>query len=446
MNADNLTFKNILDNLSGNIVIIDCNHFITYINSAALNFFNNVDSNFHDKFPYAKASDLIGKNVSEFHKNPEYQNNLLDNLADKIELCFKLGCFQVEVKVTPLIDESGQRLGSISEWQDVTNKKIYIELLAANQELAFQNIEKEKRAAELVIANQELAFQKLEKEKRAVELFIANENITVINEEYQAMHEELKLQNIEKERRAAELVIANAALAFQNIEKEKRAVELVIANQEKRAAKLEVIHLELMIEVMLHYNEKVNRTHELEIANQVIQQLAFYDELTKLANRRLLIDRLNHAMITSERTKEYGAVMFLDLDKFKLLNDNFGHDAGDALLIETANRLNNCVRKMDTVARFGGDEFVVLLNDLGDDDVEAKKTALTIAEKIRLTLAEPYQLNVGGKIIEHQCTSSIGIIDFIGITKSRNDILKQADDAMYQAKSSGRNAINFFTI
>ena len=151
-------------------------------------------------------------------------------------------------------------------------------------------------------------------------------------------------------------------------------------------------------------------------------------------------------MITSERTKEYGAVMFLDLDKFKLLNDNFGHDAGDALLIETANRLNNCVRKMDTVARFGGDEFVVLLNDLGDDDVEAKKTALTIAEKIRLTLAEPYQLNVGGKIIEHQCTSSIGIIDFIGITKSRNDILKQADDAMYQAKSSGRNAINFFTI
>ena len=177
MNADNLTFKNILDNLSGNIVIIDCNHFITYINSAALNFFNNVDSNFHDKFPYAKASDLIGKNVSEFHKNPEYQNNLLDNLADKIELCFKLGCFQVEVKVTPLIDESGQRLGSISEWQDVTNKKIYIELLAANQELAFQNIEKEKRAAELVIANQELAFQKLEKEKRAEELVIANADL-----------------------------------------------------------------------------------------------------------------------------------------------------------------------------------------------------------------------------------------------------------------------------
>ena len=179
---------------------------------------------------------------------------------------------------------------------------------------------------------------------------------------------------------------------------------------------------------------------------EMIHQLAFYDALTQLANRRLLIDRLERAIITSERTKEYGALMFLDLDKFKSLNDTFGHHAGDALLIEVAQRLNHCVRKMDTVARFGGDEFVVLLNELGTDGVEAKKTAWAIAEKIRLTLAQPYQLNVDGEIIEHQCTSSIGVVDFIGTTKSQDDILKQADDAMYQAKKSGRNAIHFFEI
>jgi diguanylate cyclase (GGDEF)-like protein/PAS domain S-box-containing protein len=177
---------------------------------------------------------------------------------------------------------------------------------------------------------------------------------------------------------------------------------------------------------------------------EIIRQLAFYDPLTKLANRRLLIDRLEHAILASEREKEYGALMFLDLDKFKPLNDKFGHDAGDALLVEVAKRLNNCVRKVDTVARFGGDEFVVLLNELGADDVNAKQIALSIAEKIRLTLAEPYQLNVGGKIIEHQCTSSIGVVDFIGAIKSQDDILKQADDAMYQAKNGGRNTINFF--
>ena len=174
---------------------------------------------------------------------------------------------------------------------------------------------------------------------------------------------------------------------------------------------------------------------------EIIQQLAFYDALTQLANRRLLLDRLNQAIIASERTKEYGALMFLDLDKFKPLNDKFGHDAGDALLIEVARRLNNCVRKIDTVARFGGDEFVVLLHELGADDFEAKQTALAIAEKIRMTLAQPYQLNVGDKTIEHQCTSSIGVVDFIGSTKSKDDILKQADDAMYQAKKAGRNAI-----
>ncbi|MGB4498074.1 MAG: diguanylate cyclase [Methylococcaceae bacterium] len=174
---------------------------------------------------------------------------------------------------------------------------------------------------------------------------------------------------------------------------------------------------------------------------ELIRQLAFYDPLTKLANRRLLIDRLEQVILVSEREQEYGALMFLDLDKFKPLNDKFGHDAGDALLVEVAQRLNQCVRKVDTVARFGGDEFVVLLSELGTDEIEAKQIALSIAEKIRLALAEPYQLTVGRKIIEHRCTSSIGMVDFVGSIKNQDDILKCADDAMYRAKNGGRNKI-----
>ncbi len=174
---------------------------------------------------------------------------------------------------------------------------------------------------------------------------------------------------------------------------------------------------------------------------EIINQLAFYDPLTKLANRRLLIDRLEHSLLESERLKEYGALMFLDLDKFKPLNDQYGHEAGDELLIEVGKRLKCCVREIDTVARFGGDEFVILLNKLGEIETKAKKTTLTIAEKIRHSLAEPYRLNINREIVTHQCSSSIGVVNFIGSTQSQSDLFKKADDAMYQAKNNGRNTI-----
>lgn len=175
---------------------------------------------------------------------------------------------------------------------------------------------------------------------------------------------------------------------------------------------------------------------------EIISQLAFYDPLTKLANRRLLNDRLEHSLLESKRTKEYGALMFLDLDKFKPLNDQHGHEAGDELLIEVGKRLKRSVREIDTVARFGGDEFVVLLNKLGKTEVDAKQRSLEIAEKIRCLLAKPYQLNIGNRTIEHKCTSSIGVVNFIGITKSQTEIFKQADAAMYKSKNNGRNVIH----
>ena len=180
-----------------------------------------------------------------------------------------------------------------------------------------------------------------------------------------------------------------------------------------------------------------------------IHRLAFYDALTQLPNRLTLNDRLRQAMATNKRSGYHGALMFLDLDNFKPVNDTYGHEVGDLLLIEVADRLKTCIRAMDTVARFGGDEFVVMLSDLHADEAGSIAHARIVAEKIRLILSEPYRLTVKheGKAdttIEHRCTASIGIALFRDHEASRDDILKWADTAMYQAKEAGGNRIRFF--
>jgi diguanylate cyclase (GGDEF)-like protein/PAS domain S-box-containing protein len=181
-----------------------------------------------------------------------------------------------------------------------------------------------------------------------------------------------------------------------------------------------------------------------------VRQLAFYDPLTRLPNRRLLNDRLSQTMAANKRSANYGAMNFLDLDNFKSLNDTHGHDAGDLLLIEVARRLTACVREVDTVARFGGDEFVVLLSDLSSDRAEARANAELVAEKIRSALSEPYFVTLAHegqvqKTVEHHCTASIGVALF-NHEASPNDILKWADDAMYEAKGAGRNSVRFHTL
>jgi len=179
-----------------------------------------------------------------------------------------------------------------------------------------------------------------------------------------------------------------------------------------------------------------------------IRQLAFYDTLTHLANRRLLVEHLDQAMSASKRSHRHGALLFLDLDNFKSLNDTHGHGVGDLLLIEVAERLKTCVREADTVARFGGDEFVVLLCELDTHKVEATAQAAAIAEKIRIRLAEPYVLQAAPSdpatgTIEHRCTASIGVAVFHGRDESQNSVIDRADAAMYQAKEEGRNRIRF---
>lgn len=160
-------------------------------------------------------------------------------------------------------------------------------------------------------------------------------------------------------------------------------------------------------------------------------------------------DRLSQALASSRRSATYVAVMVLDLDNFKPLNDKHGHGAGDLLLIEAAQRLKGCVRNIDTVARYGGDEFVVILGELDANREAAIAQVGAVAEKIRIKLTEPYVLKVtrlGNPdiTVEHHCTASIGIAMAINHEMSQDDIVKHADAAMYKAKDSGRNAIRFY--
>lgn len=178
-----------------------------------------------------------------------------------------------------------------------------------------------------------------------------------------------------------------------------------------------------------------------------IHRLAFYDPLTSLPNRRLLIDRLHQALAVAARSGARGAVLFMDLDNFKPLNDTHGHEAGDLLLAEVARRLTACVRKVDTVARFGGDEFVVVLNELGKEDAECREHAAIVARKILAALAQPYELisrpgESAQRIVHKDVGASIGVALFDPESSAEN-VLKWADHAMYQAKQAGRNRIHF---
>ena len=187
---------------------------------------------------------------------------------------------------------------------------------------------------------------------------------------------------------------------------------------------------------------------ERKQAEKIILDLATHDALTHLPNRRLLLDRLGQAMAASKRSGRYGALMFMDLDDFKLLNDQHGHGAGDLLLLEVARRIGACVRQVDTVARFGGDEFVVILNQLDVDQSESVAQSGSVAEKLRASLEQTYQLKLeqeglAAASIEHRCSASIGVALFLDHEGSTEDIIQRADRAMYQAKQAGGNLIRF---
>jgi diguanylate cyclase (GGDEF)-like protein/PAS domain S-box-containing protein len=175
-------------------------------------------------------------------------------------------------------------------------------------------------------------------------------------------------------------------------------------------------------------------------AEEEIRNLAFFDPLTKLPNRRLFRDRLDHALASSARNGREGALLFIDLDNFKTINDTLGHDFGDMLLQQVAERLTACVREGDTVSRLGGDEFMLILEDLSKLTLEAAEQTELICEKILLSLNMPYQLGTH----ESRNTPSIGATLLKGHQFTADQLIKQADIAMYQAKKAGRNTLRFF--
>lgn len=175
-------------------------------------------------------------------------------------------------------------------------------------------------------------------------------------------------------------------------------------------------------------------------AEKTIRHLAFYDPLTQLPNRRLLMDRLEHALLASSRSKHYGALLYLDMDHFKNLNDTKGHHYGDIFLQQVATRLKASVREEDTVARLGGDEFVVMLENLDHNADHAAIHAKSVGDKIVVTLNQPCVLNG----YEYYSSCSIGIALFHGEKSQLDNLLTQADTSMYEAKKSGRNTLRFF--
>lgn len=179
---------------------------------------------------------------------------------------------------------------------------------------------------------------------------------------------------------------------------------------------------------------------ERKAAEKEIESLAFYDPLTRLPNRRLLLDRMHQALAGSIHSRRMGAILFIDLDNFKIINNTSGHDVGDQILIEVAQRLTRCVREADTVAHLGADEFVVMLEDLSGNSQLAASQAKDVSEKILATLDEPYMISGG----VHHNTPSIGVTLFSNPESTVDELLKQANIAMFQAKLAGRNTLRFF--
>ncbi|MFT6926726.1 MAG: diguanylate cyclase (GGDEF)-like protein [Psychromonas sp.] len=270
--------------------------------------------------------------------------------------------------------------------------------------------------------------------------------VEVVNEK------DTSLQNNEQTKQTTKLVMVNKELNFQNNEKQKCAAELAIAcakdavgqaprkNDELYSEYLHIKAVKNAQGMVTNYVEKLTDITTIKAASDEIERLAFYDPLTQLPNRRLFLDRLNQALAVSTHSGRRGALLFLDLDHFKTLNDTRGHDIGDLLLQQVSGRLTACLRESDTVARFGGDEFVVLLENLSVHTLEAAAQTKDIATKMRLSLNQPYQLSAH---VYHN-TPSIGATLFIGHELVAEELLKQADIAMYQSKAEGRNTLRFF--
>lgn len=252
------------------------------------------------------------------------------------------------------------------------------------------------------------------------------------------------LQNSSKSFATLKIIQKNSDDIIQATKEIVTHLQEVLKKISKDAAQKNIV-LEELKEIVernrIHLEKKVSEYSQ-------IHNLAFIDALTGLPNRRLLDDRLNQIILNNKRWKSYSAAIFVDIDRFKAINDTYGHEVGDAFLIAVANRLTACIRASDTVARYGGDEFVVLLDSLDGNLKEAQKEASMVAGKILASLVLPYTLRIKDgkkavKAIEHHSFSSLGIAMFDGVMADKDSILDRADKAMYISKNKGGNTISF---
>jgi diguanylate cyclase (GGDEF)-like protein/PAS domain S-box-containing protein len=330
-----------------------------------------------------------------------------------------------------------------------------------NKELFFQNEEKEKRVAKLVAANEELLFQNEQKEKLVGELRIA---ATVFESQEGMFVTDAKKRIIRVNQAftsilgySAEEAIGQSPKLFSSGRQDKafykemwNSIETTdgwkgeIWNRRKNGhifpQNVTITAVKDERGVVINYVATFRDITTSKAASEKINNLAYFDPLTQLPNRRMLFDRLRHAITNSARSKQYGALIFLDLDHFKILNDTLGHEAGDLLLQQVAIRLSDCVRENDTVARLGGDEFVVLLENLSQQAIEAAEQAKELAKKIIFALTQPYLINKKMR----RSTPSLGVTVINGNEAALEELLKQADIAMYQSKDAGRNTLRFF--
>ena len=304
------------------------------------------------------------------------------------------------------------------------------------------------------LSPEEIELANLERQTRVLESSIERERKYLGTLSQSALVMRFRAESAEKALKASDLALA--ALKILSLDNRKM---LDVSDTALSALRDEMIGaedklkvkdaaLKALMEISKNNKESIRVS---SLALSAVTELAFTDALTGLPNRRLLDDRLGQAILVNKRKKTHGAILFFDLDKFKKINDLYGHEVGDKLLYLVGERLMNCVRETDTVARYGGDEFVILLGDLAEDYSVARAEVSQVSEKILLSLERPYNLKIDidgvpDNDIEYRCTSSIGVAMFGGQGEDVHKILDWADEAMYWSKNDGGNSVRFYDV